>query len=434
MTDSRKILISGAGIAGTVFSYWLGRAGIHTTIVERSPHLRTQGQTIDIRGKARRIISEMGVEQTIRDACTHEEGLYFVNEADGILGSFPVDQESGKSAACDIEILRYKLVSIFVEASKDTTEYIFNDSIKSMEQGEEQEGVLVEFESGKRERYDVVVLADGMFSRARSLVFPKEGEENEIRYEPLGIKTAYFSIPYVPEEDGVWSRWWLASGARNMWLRPDGKSSTPTTRAFLMTRNKEALRRFADYRKMDVAGQKKIWRDVYSGCGWKTQRVLDGMDAATGSEEDDFYMQDVAQIKTKKWSQGRVVLLGDAGYCPSPLSGMGTSTAIVGAYVLAQELAKQPNWADAQQVQIAFEAYDKICRPYIEDAQDIPKILFKLAYPDSAVAVKVVQVLIRVVSVVVNSAWVKGVMDKVFGGGGEEDKLLRLPEYGEVRR
>ncbi|CAD6961062.1 unnamed protein product [Tilletia controversa] len=351
--SSRRVLISGAGIAGPVFAHWLGRAGITSTLVERAPNVRTSGQTIDIRGKARGVMAQMGVEQKIRDACTFEEGLYFFNSDDKPLAAFPVDVESGNSPTCDIEILRYKLCSIFVDASKDTTEYVFSDSIKSITQDERE--AVVEFESGKKESYDVVVLADGMLSRARSLVFPKEGEENGVQYKSIGTMVSYFTIPYVPEEDGTWSRIRVGTQARNAWIRPDGQCEQPTTRAFLLTRNAEAKRRFANYRKMDIAAQKKIWREVFQDAGWKTNRILDGMDASTGKPDDDFYMQDIAQIKTKKWSKGRVVLLGDAAHCPSPMSGMGTSTAIVGAYVLANELAKQPDWADLQQVTSAFD-------------------------------------------------------------------------------
>ena len=43
------------------------------------------------------------------------------------------------------------------------------------------------------------------------------------------------------------------------------------------------------------------------------------------------------------WSRGRVTLCGDAGYCASPLCGMGTSLALVGAYLLAGELGPAPD-------------------------------------------------------------------------------------------
>ena len=52
----------------------------------------------------------------------------------------------------------------------------------------------------------------------------------------------------------------------------------------------------------------------------------------------DFYFDSASQVRMDNWSAGRVTLVGDAGYCPSPLSGQGTSLALVGAYVLASEL------------------------------------------------------------------------------------------------
>jgi 2-polyprenyl-6-methoxyphenol hydroxylase-like FAD-dependent oxidoreductase len=54
----------------------------------------------------------------------------------------------------------------------------------------------------------------------------------------------------------------------------------------------------------------------------------------------DLYLDSVSTIEPDSWSRGRITLLGDAGYCPSSLSGMGTGLAVVGAYVLAGELAQ----------------------------------------------------------------------------------------------
>ena len=89
--------------------------------------------------------------------------------------------------------------------------------------------------------------------------------------------------------------------------------------------------------------------------------MLAGMDHA-----DDFYMQEIAQVIMKSWSKGRVALLGDAGYCPSPISGMGTSLAIVGAYVLAGELQRCGSPEEA------FQAYEALMRPFVEQVQKLP--------------------------------------------------------------
>ncbi len=56
-----------------------------------------------------------------------EEGYHFVDQKDKIRGRFPVDLESGDSGACDIDILRHELSTIFYDSSKSSTEYIFGD-------------------------------------------------------------------------------------------------------------------------------------------------------------------------------------------------------------------------------------------------------------------------------------------------------------------
>lgn len=76
---------------------------------------------------------------------------------------------------------------------------------------------------------------------------------------------------------------------------------------------------------------------------------------------DDFYFGDIGQVKMTEWAAGRTVLLGDAGYCPSPMSGQGTSLALVGAFVLAREIARTPDESSR-----AFRRYQERMRPYVE--------------------------------------------------------------------
>jgi 2-polyprenyl-6-methoxyphenol hydroxylase-like FAD-dependent oxidoreductase len=82
-----KVLISGSGIAGSVFAFALLRAypKANITIVERAPSLRLTGASVDIRSNAVDIIKWAGVEQQIRDASTKEAGMSFVN-SDGRVG------------------------------------------------------------------------------------------------------------------------------------------------------------------------------------------------------------------------------------------------------------------------------------------------------------------------------------------------------------
>ena len=84
----------------------------------------------------------------------------------------------------------------------------------------------------------------------------------------------------------------------------------------------------------------KIFRDA--GC--ETDRVLERLQSDDG---ETLYLQEIAQVKCSSWVKDRVVLLGDAGYCPSPVSGQGTTVALVGAYILAGCIATYPDHHEA---------------------------------------------------------------------------------------
>lgn len=117
-------------------------------------------------------------------------------------------------------------------------------------------------------------------------------------------------------------------------------------------------------RRANAAGdrlkQKEEFAELYSGLGWETPRVIKQMMRA-----ENFYSDELVQVKLQKWSQHRVVLLGDAAWAPSPFTGEGNQLAIIGAWVLAQEMSRNRSL-------VAFEMYEKRLRSYVEDAQSIP--------------------------------------------------------------
>jgi 2-polyprenyl-6-methoxyphenol hydroxylase-like FAD-dependent oxidoreductase len=71
----------------------------------------------------------------------------------------------------------------------------------------------------------------------------------------------------------------------------------------------------------------------------------------------------MAQVRMDRWSCGRVALLGDAGYSASPLSGQGTSLALVGAYVLAEELDRARIDGD---LRAGLVRYEQRLRSFVE--------------------------------------------------------------------
>jgi 2-polyprenyl-6-methoxyphenol hydroxylase-like FAD-dependent oxidoreductase len=98
-----------------------------------------------------------------------------------------------------------------------------------------------------------------------------------------------------------------------------------------MFRSKEELQ----YHYRDVVGQKELLREVFTGMHPQVDRWIEEVDSAPA-----FYFDSITQLQLDTWSRGRVTLVGDAGYCPGPAVGGSTSIAVVGAYVLAGELAR----------------------------------------------------------------------------------------------
>ncbi|GAA5975153.1 hypothetical protein JCM11641_004367 [Rhodosporidiobolus odoratus] len=395
-----RILISGAGIGGPLCAFWLARAGIRTTVIEAAPSLRTSGQSLDINGSAARtVIDRSGLWDVLNAAASGEEGTHFVDGQDRRWASFVV----GKGPTNDPEIVRWRIAHALVEASKKEgpgTEYVFGDRIVGLDDLSGKDGVSVTFKSGKTSRYDAVVLADGMYSKTRSLLWPDE----DVTYRHLGPWCCYFSIPYDQAKDGLWSRLYPISSRRSIWLRPDPK--TPNCLAALIVGDFEGAGCDpVKYRALSRDEQKKVWIYLYKGAGWETERVMEGL-----AKAEDFYSGPVAQVRIPYWGKGRIVLTGDAAHAPSPMTGMGTSCAITGAYVLAGELAKRASTLhDPTSVTEAFTAYESIMRPHVEFVQATapsPQIL-KFVFPSSAIGVAAVRAFAGVASAVLKLPWEK---------------------------
>ncbi len=364
-----NILISGSGLSGPVAGYFLAVAGHRVTLLERAPTLRIAGQQIDVRGAAYKIIQRMGLEQSIREKATEEQGLQFVNSDGSVIGEFPVGE--GKGFSSDTEVIRGDLAGILYDAAVEAgVSCIFGDHISAVDQLDSAANgeVHVTFaNSGETHDYDILIIADGLGSRTRSLVF---GEKSANAVRSLGQYAAYFTIPYHGP-DGTWSRWYNATGGRLILLRPDNNG---TTRVWLSVMSDDTEKMRGLVRKSDVEVQKQFLRDNFTDVGFEAERVLRGMDVA-----EDFYMDEIGQVKMDSWSAGRAVLVGDAGYCPSPISGMGASVAITGAYVLAGEIASH-----ADDYEAAFAGYEERLRPFVNSAQKLPPGAPGMANPRTA--------------------------------------------------
>ena len=355
---SERILICGAGVAGSILAYWLAKHDFQVVVVERSKTEQKAGQGLEIEEPALQIVKSMGILDKLNEKKTGEMGINLVDAQARSCGILEVD---GISPTGSLELMRGDLTEILYKSADGSANvtYQFETTIHSLRQT--QDKVIVDLENRNdktitTEEFDLVAGADGVRSRTRQLVMGSPEKLN--CFKPVGAFVAYFSIP-KEDQDWPYSRLCHFKGRRIVWMRPVGKESKMTS-VYLIHVHDDV----PNLRRANAAGdrlkQKEAFAELYSGLGWETPRVIEHMMRA-----ENFYSDELVQVKLQKWSQNRVVLLGDAAWAPSPFTGQGNQLAIIGAWVLAQELSRNRNL-------VAFEMYEKRLRSYVENAQSIP--------------------------------------------------------------
>lgn len=340
-----KILISGASIAGPTLAYWLARYGFDVAVVELSRAVRSGGYPIDVRGTAVDVAEQMGIYDRLQQKNIHSEKVTFLHPDGSVAGMIKPIMLTGGSATRDIDLPRGELTAeLYNLTLKQPIQYRFDDSIVAMH--EDENGVQVCFKSGHQDTFDIVIGADGMHSNTRRLVFGNEAPFT--RY--LGYCFGGFTVPNtmgLAYESVVYAlpgRYAILSVVKD----------SDTMHAFLNFATED----MPDIDHRDTEQQRKRIADCFAGEGWITSELVQHMLNA-----DDFYFDTVSQIHLPSWHKGRVAFVGDSAHAPSFLTGQGSSLAMVGAYILAGELATHEHYEDA------FVAYEQMVRPFAEANQ-----------------------------------------------------------------
>jgi 2-polyprenyl-6-methoxyphenol hydroxylase-like FAD-dependent oxidoreductase len=357
-----RILISGASIAGPVAAYWLTRYGFSVTVVERAPALRrTGGHAVDLFRPAMDITEKMGVLPRVEERATGTHRLTLHRE--GARRPVRVDLSKILGATSDrhVEIMRDDLSAIYHDATRDDVEYVFGDSVTAISPDGH-----VRFENGASRRFELVVGADGLHSTVRRLVF---GDGSRFRTF-IGANLGVLTLPNFSGLDGELLIHVGVGRTAGMY----GARHLDEARVLLLFRSE----REPGFHHRDVSAQKQCLRRAFTGLHPDVDRWLDELDRTPA-----FYFDSISQLRMDTWSMGRVTLVGDAGYGPGPAVGGSTSLAVVGAYVLAGELARAGGDHDR-----AFPAYERAMAQHVRGSRASALSAAKTLIPTSGLGVR----------------------------------------------
>lgn len=381
------VLVSGAGIAGPALAWWLVRRGLQVTLVERAPALREGGQAVDFRGPVHRAVLErMDLWGPIHERRTKPAELVMLDRHGEPAAVLPPVVIGG-----DVEILRGDLSRLLFDRVADDVDARFGDAIGALSQ--DARGVDVLFESGRAERFDLVVAADGLRSRTRALAF---ADDHEVVHQ--GHRIVGFGADNV-----------LGLEGRTVLYSLPGRSALVSDTGVLFVFTGGPVERGAT-RDGAVAEVKR----VYGGDGWAVPTLVRALEAA-----QDPYFDAIGSVRVRRWSTGRVTLLGDAAY-GGTLGGQGTSLAIIGAYVLAGELARAGGLHGA-----ALDAYEARLRPFASRCQKGASRAGSFMAPRSAFGVRARNAMYAILA----SPRFVARFEKLVKSAAED---FDLPDYGDV--
>ncbi|KAF2211541.1 hypothetical protein CERZMDRAFT_43304 [Cercospora zeae-maydis SCOH1-5] len=402
--SKRRVLVNGGGPAGAATAFWLAKAGFDVLVTERST-TRPYGQGVDVTGRAVDILGKMGLEQRIRDNTTGEEGLVVVDDhGENVappLGAAPAEGGTA-SVTQEIEIMRRDLTRIFVEAAEalPSVTFRYGCTVDELHQHENSITAVLS-DTREPEEFAGVIGADGLGSTIRKLAF--EQRKSARLREGSSLHYCRYDTPVGKLQH--------ANKGRGILIRPIDKKGNRSSCYLMSWTEDHDLAQVA--RTGSQEDQKALLDNMFRGFnGPLGKRAVEGMHRA-----DDFYFTRIVQIKLDSWHRGRAALVGDAAYSPSPLTGQGTTLAIIGAYVLAGEMAKSPD--DLQQ---AFASYHAILKAFVSESQQIPLggKAPKLALPQTDWGIWILRLCYKIIAL--SGLW------RLLNFGNETVKV-DLPEY-----
>lgn len=334
-----KILISGGGIAGITVALYLQNSGHEIKITDKASSFKNAGYGLSLKSFGIKITKELGLYQTLKDHAVSIHSFEMLNSNGKLLRRIPknvIDEMTGES----VLIGRRDLHHALLHALSETIKMSYDTTITSILHTPKHEAIT--FSNGATENFDLIIIAEGIRSSTRKLLFGNEG------WTPFGIT---YAATFINADH------YFESG-----IAQSFKGTGKTIAFFPITKNQIAIQ--ASFRNNSTAqyqldNSKKPLIDVFKGFTNAVTNLLNNIDSNTF-----IFYDTVAMIDLPSYISGRTVLLGDAAYCPTFMSGMGASLSMLGAKVLSQSLSDFPD------IKVALTHYDRVMHPLAKHFQN----------------------------------------------------------------
>ncbi len=346
MATIRKALIVGGGIAGMSAALELTRNGLSVDLIDNDPEWRVYGAGITITGPTLRAFHQLGIlEQVMAHAYTGH-GIQICNVAGERVTVVPTPSSGEPSLPCSGGIMRPVLHQILSERVRaSSTKVRLGLTVDSLHDTEHE--VEAQFSDGTRGAYDLVIGADGIFSRVRSLIFPQAPKA-----EYTG-QTCWRLV--APRPASIERRNFFLGGKVKVGLSP---VSDAEMYMFLL----ETTPRHPHMDDNLLWGKLAQLLDGYGGVLQDIRNNLNGSSRIVMRPLEAFFLP-------APWHKGRTLLIGDAAHPTTPQLASGAGMAVEDALVLGQEISKH------QEIEALFQGFMerryRRCRLVVENSFEI---------------------------------------------------------------
>ncbi|MFB8003698.1 FAD-dependent oxidoreductase [Nocardia sp. NPDC056000] len=346
-SSGKRAIIVGAGIAGLAAALRLHQQGWDIVVIEHAPSRRSSGYLLNLHGPGYDAAERLGLipALTPRDIGFFTSVLVHADGREKLRIPAAVTEAAVGNRA--LSMFRGDLESALYDAVAESADIRFGTTVRAIAQTPGQ--VAVTLSDDTRLHADLLIGADGVHSRVRELVFGAESEY----FVDLGHMVGAFPLETPPAH------------------LPDGFGTTyigPGRTAAVMNLGPKRSSTFFAYRCPDpdtelTLGPAPALTRAFGDLGGGVAEALPQLDANPGTA----YFDSVGQIVMDRWSQGRVVLLGDAAWCVTVFAGYGAALALDGADQLGTALAAHND------VPAALTTWETTLRPEVKKRQSLAR-------------------------------------------------------------